>query len=205
MHGPSWTNYISIPFGRFTCRLTCGFITDHEDFWSPHYYPPGGDGKEAADEVGGRPRRGAVAGVKTVRPACGLSRSTLTGSCLSPKSRTKYLGDLETTTNGTLYAGVSGCWWRWMEAAHLSAFSARALMSLWSSSVSCSRIAAGRRCRNSMANNLDLSSPGWTHSSSSNRSSEGRRSPRGSEEKSCSAFWKEVSWWAESSAAFKSV
>ena len=38
------------------------------------------------------------------------------------------------------------------------------------------------------------SSLGWTSSSISERSSEGRRSPRGSEEKSFSAFWKAVSW-----------
>ena len=40
-----------------------------------------------------------------------------------------------------------------------------------------------------MAKRRDRSSPGWTNSSISERSSEGRRLPRGSEEKGFSAFW----------------
>ena len=67
---------------------------------SPHYPPPGGG--VVATGRGGRPRRGAAAGVKMDVPAWGLSLSTLTDSWRSPRSRTKNFGERETTAKGPL-------------------------------------------------------------------------------------------------------
>jgi hypothetical protein len=66
-----------------------------------HYPPPGG-GAGGATGRGGRPRRGAAAGVKMEGPAWGLSLSTLTDSWRSPKSKMKNFGERETTAKGPL-------------------------------------------------------------------------------------------------------
>ena len=64
--------------------------------------PPPGGGSGGATGRGGRPRRGAAAGVKMDAPAWGLSLSMLTDSWRSPRSSTKNFGEGDTTANGLL-------------------------------------------------------------------------------------------------------
>ena len=57
---------------------------------------------DGATKRGGPPQRGAKAGVKTDGPVWGLSLSTLTDLCHSPRSRMKNFGERETKANGLL-------------------------------------------------------------------------------------------------------